>query len=123
MLLQFDFKSSVPLYMQLRNQIVNGIAAGELKFGEKLPSVRGLAEESGINAMTVSKAYQLLRQEGYIVTDRRRGAQVCWEKGATEAAEDTVQNLRLCISELRLSGMSREEVLELCSKLYEEGKA
>lgn len=123
MLLHFDFKSSVPLYMQLRNQIVNGIAAGELKFGEKLPSVRALAEESGINAMTVSKAYQLLKQEGYIVTDRRRGAQVSWQKGDTEPAEETVQNLRLCLSELRLSGMSKEEVLELCSKLYEEGKA
>lgn len=122
MLLHFDFKSSVPLYMQLRNQIVNGIAAGELKFGEKLPSVRALAEESGINAMTVSKAYQLLKQEGYIVTDRRRGAQVSWQKGDTEPAEETVQNLRLCLSELRLSGMSKEEVLELCSKLYEEGK-
>ena len=123
MLLHFDFKSSVPLYMQLRNQIVNGIAAGELKFGEKLPSVRALAEESGINAMTVSKAYQLLKQEGYIVTDRRRGAQVSWQKGDTEPTEETVQNLRLCLSELRLSGMSKEEVLELCSKLYEEGKA
>lgn len=123
MLLHFDFKSSVPLYMQLRNQIVNGIAAGELKFGEKLPSVRALAEESGINAMTVSKAYQLLKQEGYIVTDRRRGAQVSWQKGDTEPAEETVQNLRLCLSELRLSGMGKEEVLELCSKLYEEGKA
>ncbi len=123
MLLHFDFKSSVPLYMQLRNQIVNGIAEGELKFGEKLPSVRALAEESGINAMTVSKAYQMLKQEGYIVTDRRRGAQILWKKGDTGLPEETVQNLRLCLSELRLSGMSREDVLKLCSKLYEEGKA
>ncbi len=123
MRLCFDFKSPIPLYLQLRNQIVNGIAEGELKFGEKLPSVRALAEESGINAMTVSKAYQLLKQEGYIVTDRRRGAQVSWKKGDTGLPEETVQNLRLCLSELRLSGMSRKEVMELCLKLYEEGKA
>ena len=74
MLLTFDFSSDTPLYMQLRNQIIIGIADGRLISGEKLPTVRALAEESGINTMTVSKAYQLLKQEGYITTDRRSGA-------------------------------------------------
>ena len=74
MLLTFDFSSDTPLYIQLRNQIIIGIADGRLISGEKLPTVRALAEESGINTMTVSKAYQLLKQEGYITTDRRSGA-------------------------------------------------
>ena len=65
MLLTFDFSSDTPLYIQLRNQIIIGIADGRLISGEKLPTVRALAEESGINTMTVSKAYQLLKQEGY----------------------------------------------------------
>ena len=73
MLLTFDFSSDTPLYIQLRNQIVVGIANGRLTPGEKLPTVRALAEESGINTMTVSKAYQLLKQEGYITTGRRFG--------------------------------------------------
>ena len=60
MILNFDFASNVPLYMQLRNQVVIGIAEGKLLPGEKLPTIRALAEESGINMMTVSKAYQLL---------------------------------------------------------------
>ena len=64
MLLTFDFSSDTPLYIQLRNQIIIGIADGRLISGEKLPTVRALAEESGINTMTVSKAYQLLKQEG-----------------------------------------------------------
>ena len=76
MLLTFDFSSDTPLYIQLRNQIIIGIADGRLISGEKLPTVRALAEESGINTMTVSKAYQLLKQEGYITTDRRSGAAV-----------------------------------------------
>lgn len=120
MLLTFDFSSPVPLYMQLRNQIVIGIAEGKLQPGEKLPTIRALAEESGINMMTVSKAYQLLKQEGYIQTDRRSGATVAGGS-SVPVSQDTLNALRLNISELRLSGLSKEKIMELCEKLYEEG--
>lgn len=70
MLLQLDFSSDVPIYQQIRNQVVLAIASGRLEPGEKLPTIRALAEEAGINMMTASKAYQLLKQEGYITTDR-----------------------------------------------------
>ena len=86
MLLTFDFSSDTPLYIQLRNQIIIGIADGRLISGEKLPTVRALAEESGINTMTVSKAYQLLKQEGYITTDRRSGAAVAPPASSTKGA-------------------------------------
>lgn len=122
MLLKFDFKSEVPLYLQLRNQIVMGIAEGELQYGYLLPSVRSIADESGINTMTVSKAYQLLKQEGYINTDRRRGTSVCWKKEEARLPEETVENLRLCLAELRLSGLENDEILRLCEKLCEEEK-
>jgi DNA-binding transcriptional regulator YhcF (GntR family) len=123
MILQFDFSSPVPLYRQLRDQIVIGIAGGQLAPGEHLPTIRALAEESGINMMTVSKAYQLLKQEGYITTDRRSGAVVAARQDVSPLAEETVAALRLHLSELRLAGMSRGEVLALCETLYEEGKA
>ena len=74
MLIRLDFGGDVPIYQQLRNQMVVAIAAGQLAPGERLPTVRDLAEELGVNMMTVSKAYRLLRQEGYITTDRRSGA-------------------------------------------------
>ena len=61
MLVHFDFTSGVPLYRQLRDQIVLGLAEGRLAPGEKLPPVRVLAEESGVNTMTVSRAYQQLK--------------------------------------------------------------
>ena len=129
MILNFDFNSSIPLYMQLRNQVVIGIAEGHLLPGEKLPTIRALAEESGINMMTVSKAYQLLKQEGYILTDRRSGAVVAprehtGESGRTESVsvpQETLAGLRLHLSELRLTGMSREEAMKLCERLFEEG--
>ena len=119
MILKFDFSSKTPLYLQLRNQIVIGIAEGKLQPSEKLPTVRALADESGINSMTVSKAYQLLKQENYIVTDRRGGTMVAPNAPAKVDAK-TVNALRLHISELRIAGMSRDEVMEMCGKLYEE---
>lgn len=76
MLLRLDFSSQLPIYRQIRDQIVVGIASGELAPGEKLPAIRTLAEQSGVNMMTVSKAYALLKQEGLITTDRRGGTVV-----------------------------------------------
>ena len=122
MILQFDFSSDVPIYMQLRNQIVIGIGSGQLQTGDKLPTVRALAEESGINAMTVSKAYNLLKQEGYIITDRRKGAVVAARASAPSVKEETIRALRLHISELRLAGMTKEQIHDLLDNLYEEAK-
>ena len=121
MLLKFDFGSNVPIYMQLRNQVVIAIAEGKLAPGEQLPTIRALAEESGINMMTVSKAYQLLKQEGYITTDRRSGAVVMPRTGERVLGEETLNALRLCVSELRIAGISCEELVMLCRQMYEEG--
>lgn len=115
MLLSFDFASDVPLYQQLRNQIVLGIASGRLRPGERLPTVRALAEESGVNTMTVSKAYQLLKAEGYLTTDRRSGTVIAAPGGGSGPTDAQRERLRLCLSELRLAGMSRTELLALCA--------
>ncbi len=117
MLLRLDFSGDVPIYQQIRNQIVLAIAAGELKPGEKLPTIRALAEEAGINMMTASKAYQQLKAEGYITTGRRDGATV--RVRGPGADPETVEGLRLRLSELRLAGLEREEILELCRKLLD----
>ena len=121
MILNVDFSSDTPLYQQLRDQIVVGIAEGRLSPGEQLPTIRALAEESGINMMTVSKAYQLLKQEGYITTDRRSGARVA-ASGKVTVSETVRKELKVRISELRLSGLSKEEILKLCAEVYEEGE-
>lgn len=122
MLLQFDFNSEIPLYQQLRNQVVIGIAENKLHPGDRLPAIRVLAEESGINMMTVSKGYQLLKREGYISTDRRSGAVILPRGDQVPIPRDTVKALRLIMSELRLAGVACEEVISLCQKLFEEGE-
>ena len=120
MILSLDFGSKVPLFTQIRNQIVMAIADGSLKPGERLPTIRALAEESGLNMMTVSKAYQQLVSEGYIITDRRSGATVA-PHGKTPSVDDALlARLKLCISELRLAGMPSEEIMALCEKLTRE---
>ena len=74
MIIEIDFQSDEAIYMQLRNQIIMGIATSALQEGDTLPSVRQLADDIGINMHTVNKAYSVLRQEGFVTIDRRRGA-------------------------------------------------
>jgi GntR family transcriptional regulator len=76
LILSVDFLSEIAIYTQLHDQIVIGIASGALKPGEDLPSVRRLAADIGINIHTVNKTYALLRDEGYVVMDRRSGAAI-----------------------------------------------
>ena len=118
MLFRLDFQSAVPIYRQIRDQVVLAVAQGELTPGERLPTTRALAEDAGVNVMTVSKAYQLLKQEGYITTDRRSGAAVAPRGERGSVSEETLSALRLSLSELRLAGFGRAETLELCDKLY-----
>ena len=63
MIIKINSRLEMPIYLQLRNQIVKGIGKGELEQGEILPTVRQMAADLGVNAMTVSKAYQLLKAE------------------------------------------------------------
>lgn len=120
MLLHLDFQSDTPIYQQIRNQIVLGIADGQILPGEKLPTIRALAEECGINMMTVSKAYQLLKQEGYLHTDRRFGATICPLDNSRQVSPDTLAGLKLCFSELHLAGLNKADILKLCETLCEE---
>lgn len=107
MLLQLDFESEEPIYLQIRNQIVQGIAAGALRDGERLPTIRAFADESGVNMMTVSKAYQQLRREGYLTADRRGGTVVSAQPRGAGVPDKTLRALRLCLSELRVRGWTR----------------
>ena len=77
MVIEIDFQSGEALYTQLMNQIILGIATSRLQEGDPLPSVRQLADTIGINMHTVNKAYSLLRQEGFVSIDRRKGAVIC----------------------------------------------
>ena len=119
MIIKIDDYSDVPIYQQIRNQIVMGISSGELKPGEQLPTVRALALEMGINTMTVSKTYQILKSEGYILTDRKNGARVRDRiEGSGVISNENKTELRRIVSEARLSGVSKEEIMKLVEEYY-----
>ena len=121
MILRLDFSSDVPIYLQIRNQIVLGISKGLLSPGERLPTIRAMADESGVNMMTVNKAYQLLKQEGYIMTDRRNGASVSGTpKQMSGLSDKSKEALRVILSEAHVNGMSKQDFLELCESLFQE---
>ncbi|MCM1119662.1 MAG: GntR family transcriptional regulator [bacterium] len=119
MLIQLDFGSNIPIYVQLRNQIVTGIGRGELKEGERLPTVRQLAQDAGVNTMTVNKTYQLLKAEGFITVDRRRGTTVAPVQQWNERyREKLTAELELLSAEARMKGMAQEDFLALCRQIF-----
>lgn len=123
MIMTLDFASDIPIYQQIRNALVHAISEGTFSEGDKLPTVRRLAEEAGINVMTVNKAYQLMKQEGYIVTDRRNGAIVCkrqlTEEQRSRNRQKLAERLALIVDEAKIEGISEEELAEELRKLYQ----
>lgn len=123
MVIELDMESEVPIYVQLRNQIVKGIGKGELKAQEKLPTVRQLAAEAGVNTMTVNKAYQILKAEGYIKIDRRHGAVVADVVDMDlQFREKLEAELELLSAEASITGMEKAEFLKLCDGIYSKMK-
>ena len=119
MIIKINEYSDVPIYMQIRNQIVMGISSGELSAGEQLPTVRALSMEIGINTMTVSKAYQILKSEGYILTDRKNGARVRMEINQSKSlSNENADELRRIISEAKISGIAKEDFDKLIDEMW-----
>ena len=119
MIIELDMSSDTPIYVQLRNQIVKGIGKGELKANEKLPTVRQLAADAGVNTMTVNKTYQILKNEGFIRTDRRLGAFVADNIDMKEDFREKLESeLELLSAEACITGMDKETFLNMCSEVY-----
>ena len=122
MILDLDFSSDIPIYSQIREQIIKSIASGDLKINESLPSVRNMAEEIGVNLHTVNKSYNLLKDEGYINIDRRKGAivnKLPLDKNSSNTNK-IESMLDLLVAQSYLLGISREEFLSYSNKLFDK---
>ena len=113
-------RSEEAIYVQLCNQIILGIATSKLQEGENLPSVRQLADTIGINMHTVNKAYSVLKQEGFVTIDRRRGAVISVDADKIRALEEMKEELRVLLAKGSCRNISRAEVHELIDEIYEE---
>ena len=120
MVIEIDFQSDEALYTQLMNQIIMGIPTSRLQEGDPLPSVRQLADTVGINMHTVNKAYSLLRQEGFVSIDRRKGTVICLDVDKIRAMEELKQNLRVALARGCCRNVTREEVHSLIDEILDE---
>ena len=120
MVIEIDFNSDEAIYVQLMNQIIMGIATSRLQEGDTLPSVRQLADTIGINMHTVNKAYSLLRQEGFVTIDRRRGAIIALDVDKMKALEEMKQNLMVALARGCCKNITRAEVHNLIDEIFDE---
>ena len=121
MFIEIDVSSDEAIYQQLCNQIILGIATSRLVDGEVLPSVRQMADEIGINMHTVNKAYTVLRQEGFVKVDRRRGAFISVDDRNRERALNMIEkDMRVLLAEARCRGLTKNDLLLLVDRIYDE---
>ena len=124
MVIEIDFNSQEALSLQLRNQIILGIATARFREGDALPSVRQLADDIGINMHTVNKAYTVLKQEGFVKMDRRKGAVIALDMDRLRSVEEMDEDLRGILAKGICKGIGREEVHRMVDEIYDEyGKA
>lgn|SRR5574344_1026047 len=121
MFLEIDFKSDLPIYEQIRREIIIGLAKGNIKAGDKLPSVREMAENIGINLHTVNKAYKLLEADGVISMDRRFGSLISENINPMAAYDEgkIESELNLLIAIAKLKGLSKEEFIDHINQKWE----
>ena len=120
MMIRIDFNSDEALYIQLRNQIIVGIANSQIQEGDNLPSVRELAENIGINMHTVNKAYSILKQEGYLKLDRRKGAVIAIDIDKLKATMELKNEMKVVLAKAICRNLNRQEVHRLIDDIYNE---
>lgn len=103
MVIRIDQSDEAPIYLQIRDQIIEGIARGELSSGDSLPSVRQLAADLGINLHTVNKAYAVLRDEGYVAMRGRKGAFIANAQSIGAPSHQTIGDERMASGIYRLA--------------------
>ena len=119
MIVEIDFNSEEALYIQLIIQIIIGIATDQIREGDTLPSVRQLADNIGINMHTVNKAYSVLKQEGFLRVDRRRGAVIALDTDKMRTISEMRRDLSVILARGVCKNVSREEVHDLVDSIYD----
>lgn len=121
LIIQIEQDSDIPIYTQLTNQIIEGIARGELQTGQSLPSVRAFAADLGVNMHTVNKSYHELEKKGIIQIVPKSGAVITNIDQMTEDIRNRIiTNLKPHLAEALVMGMTKEEVQKLITTIMEK---
>ncbi|MBE6123120.1 MAG: GntR family transcriptional regulator [Erysipelotrichaceae bacterium] len=111
-----NLQSKIPIFEQIRDQVIRFIEAGVLKPGDRLPSVRQLAVDNGINPNTVAKAYAELEKAGVVYNLPKKGVYVA---DLNVSAGHRAQILAV-LKPLKETGITRKELLDAVDELFEE---
>lgn len=115
--------SMQPIYEQIANQIRAAIMQGNIKEEQMLPSVRSLAKDLRVSALTVKKAYDALEEQGFIVTVHGKGSFVSCanqELMLEEKRKEVEYDIEMAIRKGRSCGMNNQELVELFKLILEE---
>lgn len=121
MLIVIDHNSRIPIYEQIKTQIIALINSGVLAPGDKLPSLRALASDLSLNFNTIKKVFALLEADGVI--ESRQGAGFFVTAGAVEnknVLAKAEEELRLTIARVRDAGLSEEAAMRILSDIYKK---
>jgi DNA-binding transcriptional regulator YhcF (GntR family) len=121
-IISIDTCAEKPIYEQLRDSVILGIASGRLAEGESLPSARTLAADLGVNFHTVNKSYDILRSGGYIVMDRRTTAIVAPKKTQGSISSALADKLAMCAAEAICNGVDESSFAGFCGGSYRKIK-
>ena len=116
-------ESPIPIYQQIRDQVVEAIARGEASAGSTLPSIRQLALDLGVNLHTVNKGYNTLRGEGLVRINRKSGAVINRDASTGPPAPGFTPawagRLRTLLAEAAAQGMSQAEIRQQCEDVID----
>ena len=117
-----DYQSRLPFYEQLYNSVIRMVSLGVLQPDEQLPTVRGLAQELGINPSTVQKAYQMLERDGITYSVTGRGSFIAPESAAADRRGLMLRELlQKPLVQLTEAGFSKEEILSEVQSFFQKG--
>ena len=120
--MEWIFRGDLPIYSQLIQRIKQGIVSGDLSPGGRLPSVRDLAMEAGVNPNTMQRALQELEREGMVFSQRTAGRFVTEDVKLIEGAKRAFaqEHIRVFLEGMQKLGYGREEILSLLQEEKEE---
>lgn len=121
-MITIDYRSRIPIYDQIVNGMIRLKAMGVLKDGDKLPSVRTLASQIGINPNTVQKAYAILETQGLICSVSGKGSFISGDESAAEAILAVARNdFSRAVAQAAHSGLTAEELVSIVDDVCKGG--
>lgn len=120
--MKWTFTNDRPIYLQIIEQFQHGVVSGEITAGEKLPGVREMAAQAGVNPNTMQKALQYLELKGLVNTQRTLGRTVTEDENMINSLKKTLaqEQVQEFIKQMKILGFNKQDIIEILTKTQEE---